>query len=418
MSFKRIALIVLSICLASSVHSQVTLQNCQQKARENYPLIHRFDLIEQTKDFNLSNASKNYLPKLDITVIGGVLDGLPSFAPPGQGESGGAEFNVISIIQLNQAIWDGGITKASKEATIAGAEMEIADLEVQLYAIEDRINNLFFGILLIEEQIEQMRLLKSQLDRNLNRVEVAVENGTAYQSDIDEIRVEILNTDQKVTELLYTKEGYIAVLEAMIGEPLDVNSNFLKPEIVREVSSFSINRPELNLFANQRKLFESQAKIKKSMLYPKIGLTGFGVFIQPGVSFGASDLNRILLGGLSVNWNIGGLYTNSNDKNLTRVNIEMVENRQEVFMFNTNLDLTQTGREMQKYEALIDRDREILTLKTRIKNSYQTKYDNGISTLSQLLDVTNAESMARQTLIAHEVQYLMAAYKYKNRSGN
>ena len=153
-------------------------------------------------------------------------------------------------------------------------------------------------------------------------------------------------------------------------------------------------------------------------MYPKVGLTGFGVFIEPGVAFGTSDLNRILVGGLSLNWNIGGLYTNSNEKNLTRLNIEKVDNQQEVFMFNTNLELTQTGREMQKYDALIKRDQEILALKNSIRNSYQTKYDNGISTLSELLDRTNDENVARQTLITHEIQYLMAAYKYKNRSGN
>ena len=415
---KLIFIGVLFLCCQHSVFSQLTLEQCQEKARTNYPLIKRFDLVEQTREYTVSNAGKNFLPQLDITIIGGVIDGLPTFTLPGQSESSGTEFNMISIIQLNQAIWDGGITKASKQVTTAGAEIEVADLDVQLYKIEDRVNNLFFGVLLINEQIEQLRLLKSQLDRNLKRVEIAVENGTAYRSDIDEIRVEMLNTDQKVTELSYNKEAYITVLEAMIGEQVSRNAEFIRPVALESLNSFTINRPELRLFENQRNLFEAQSRIKKSMMYPKVGVTGFGVFIEPGVAFGTSDLNRVLVGGLSLNWNIGGLYTNSNEKNLTRLNIEKVDNQQEVFMFNTNLELTQTGREIQKYDALIKRDQEILALKNSIKKSYQTKYDNGISTLSELLDRTNDENVARQTLITHEIQYLMAAYKYKNRSGN
>jgi outer membrane protein TolC len=249
-------------------------------------------------------------------------------------------------------------------------------------------------------------------------VELAVEGGTAYRSDLDEIQVEILNADQKLTELVFNREAFITVLELMVGEPINRSETFIKPALVESTDGWVLSRPELRLFDYQRQFFEAQSGIYRSKLYPKVGLTGFGVFIQPGVAFGASDLNRILVGGLSLSWNIGGLYTNANDKNLTRLNLEKVDNQEEVFRFNTSLELTQSTREMEKYRELMKRDQEIVRLKSKIKGSYETKYENGISTMSELLDRTNEENVSRQTLLLHEVQYLMAAYKYKTTSGN
>ena len=404
--------------MGSSAYGQIILEDCQTKARENFPLIQQYELIEKSKEYTLSNANKAYLPQLDVTVIGGVISGLPSFSPPGTESSSSVDLNMISVIQLNQTIWDGGITKAKKRITEASSEMEKADLEVSLYALKERVNNLFFGILLIDEQVKQMEILKSTMLRNMKRVEIAVENGTAFKSDIDEIKVEVINSDQKMEELTSNRNAYINVLAAMIGDPIDENATLIRPEVEESFLMLENNRPELRLFQNQENLTKAQSAIDKSMLYPKFGVLGFGTFIQPGADFGTSTLNNIFVGGLSVNWNLAGLYKNGNNKKLTEINLQKVAVQRETFLYNNNLDLTQTQLELKKYKTLLDQDKEILTLKSSIKNAYDVKYENGISTMSELLDRTNDESVAQQNLIVHEIQYLMKAYQYKNKSGN
>lgn len=155
------------ICIYSGVaFGQITLEECHNKARENFPLIKQYELIERSKEYNLSNAQKAFLPKLDVTIIGGIIEGMPSFSPPGT-ESSSPDFNMISILQLNQVLWDGGITKARKGIIEASSKIEQADLEVSLYSLQERVNNLFFGILLIEEQIQQLVILRSTLNRNI-----------------------------------------------------------------------------------------------------------------------------------------------------------------------------------------------------------------------------------------------------------
>ena len=409
----------IALCLLSySVFGQITLDECQKKARANFPLIKQYELIEQSKEYTLSNANKAYLPQLDATIIGGVISGLPGFSPPGSESSSSTEFNVISVLQLNQVIWDGGITKAKKGIIEASSEIEKADLEVSLFGLEDQVNNLFFGILLIDEQVNQVEILKSTLLRNMKRVEIAVENGTAYSSDIDEIHVEVINVDQRLEELRSNRNAYVNVLAAMIGEPIDDSESFARPEIEMDYLSMENNRPELSLFKNQEYLVEAQSRIEKSMLYPKVGLLGFGTFIQPGVDFGASTLNNIFVGGLSLNWNLGSLYKNGNNKKITKINLQKVQLQRETFLFSTNLELTQTQLELQKFETLLEQDRKILALKSKIRNAYDVKYENGVSTMNELLNRTNEESIAKQNLIVHEVQYLMKAYQYKNKTGN
>lgn len=414
----QLFIITLILCLpASNLLAQLKLDECQQNARENFPLIQQYELIEKSKEFTLSNANKAYLPKLDITLIGGVIAGLPSFAPPGSESSSSADFNVISVMQLNQVIWDGGITKAKKEIIEAGSAAEIAELEVSLFALEERINNLYFGILLIDEQVKQLEILKGTLQRNMKRVEVAIDNGTAYKSDVDEIMVEILNTDQNLEELNSNRIAYINVLAAMIGEPIETTTKFDRPRVDESLQALTNNRPELGLFTNQENLINAQNSINKAMLYPKIGLLGFGAFIQPGADFGASTLNNIFVGGVSLNWNLDALYKNKNNNNISQINLQKVEVQRETFLFNNNLELTQTQLQLNKYKRMIARDKEILALKTQIKNAYHTKYENGVSTMTDFLNKTNDESAAQQTLIVREIQYLMKVYELKNKLG-
>ncbi len=407
-----------TICIFSGVaYGQITLEECHNKARENFPLIKQYELIEQSKEYSLSNAQKAFLPQLDVTIIGGIIEGMPSFSPPGT-ESSSTNFNMISILQLNQVLWDGGITKARKGIIEASAKIEQADLEVSLYSLQERVNNLFFGILLIEEQMQQLEILKSTLNRNIKRVEIAVENGTAFKSDIDEIRVEVINADQRMEELRFNRSAYVNVLAAMIGKPIEGEMKFVRPEVNDSYKSMDINRPELTMFQQQEYLIEAQNRINKAMLYPKVGFMGFGTFIQPGVDFGASELTNILVAGLSVNWSLGGVYKNSNNKKLNELQVQKVNVQRETFLFNTNLGLTQTEMELEKYLALIDQDKELVALKSSIRHAYDVKYENGVSTMSALLDRTNDESVAKQKQIVHEIQYLMKAYQYLNKSGN
>jgi outer membrane protein TolC len=413
----RPLLLALILTTSQPMFGQLTIESCHQMARENFPLIRQYELIEQTQEYTLSNANKSYLPQLDITLIGGVISGLPSFSMPGTEPSSASDFNAIAILQLNQTIWDGGMTKARKGIGTATAVVDKAALEVTLFELEKRVNNLFFGVLLLDEQLKQLQILRSTLQRNADRVKVAVENGTAFRSDVDEAMVEVINTSQKIETLRSNRDAYMQVLGAMTGHTFQKDEKLVVPTVDTDIIGLENKRPELALFQSQHDLLQAKNDIDQALVYPKIGILGFGAFIRPGAEFGTSTLQNVLVGGISINWSLGSLYRDGNNKKLTEVSMADVALREEAFLFNSNMEQTQMRIALKKYEKLIAQDREMLALKSRIKKAYDTKYENGICTMAELLNRTNEESMARQNLVVHEIEYLMKIYEYRNTLG-
>ena len=327
----KFTFLILFSLWSSMSFAQLSLDSCQTKARENFPLIQQFDLIDASKEMTLSNAGKNYLPNLDVTLIGGVINGFPSFSAPGQEPSSSSDLKAIGIVQINQLIWDGGLTKASKGIIEANAEIEKADVETALFQLEERINNLYFGILLIDEQASQLEIYKERLERNAKRVEIAIENGTAFATDRDELQVEMIKLEQKKTQLEANRSAYLTVLSSMIGEMIPEDAQFERPSYTTTLDSLENQRPELNKFEQQRALVEAQAKMNKAQIMPKIGLLGFGVLIQPGVDFGPSSLDNLLVAGLSVSWSLSPLYKNGNNKKINEITMQRLQNQEDVF---------------------------------------------------------------------------------------
>ena len=165
-------------------------------------------------------------------------------------------------------------------------------------------------------------------------------------------------------------------------------------------------------------MVESKSKMDRSRVFPKVGLMGFGTFIEPGIAFGNDEMNRLLVAGLSVSWELGSLYRRSNDKRIGKINLEKINVEKETFLLSTNLELTQMKNEIDRLKKLIESDLEIIQLKSEIKSAYQLKYENGICTITELLNKTNEESAAKQLNVVHEIQYMMAIYQYKTTTGN
>ncbi len=399
--------------------AQVTLDNCHEKAKANFPLIKQYDLINQTTEYTLSNANKAYLPQVKLNVIGGyIIQGIPSMTVPGQPAEDPSKTQLIGIAQVNQVLWDGGATRTAKDIAKAAAEVEKAGTDVSVYTIRERVNQVYFGILLIEEQLKQLAILKENLNRNLERVQLSKDNGLAYQSDVDEVKAELLNLEQKRIEFRYARLGYIKVLSLLTGEAFSENSEFAKPVVVNEMLPSENKRPELDLYASQLRLNDIQSGMNKVALMPKVGLMGAGIFITPGISFGTSKIENLAIVGLSASWKIDALYKNSNNKNLDKIKADKIVNQQETFLFTNNLQLSQTSGDIEKQKAIIEHDNEIVRLKTNITKSYQTRFDNGMCTMNDFINAMNRESEARANQALHNVQLLMSYYNYQYISGN
>jgi len=402
-----------------SAFGQLTIDSCQAKARSNYPLIRQYGLIEQSEGYTLSNAGKGYLPQFSIsakaTYQSEVLE-LPFKIP---GFEGLSKDQYQAVAELSQVIWDGGAISAQKEIAKASTEVDKQKFEVDIYSLKERVNQLFFGILLLNEQIKLNETLQSELENNYKRVVALKQNGVANQADVDAIRVEQLKAKQNKAILMSGVKAYKQMLSAFIGEYINDSVTLEKPNSQLSIINFQLNnRPEIKMFDAQNIFLESQKKAIFSSNMPKLGLFVQGGYGKPGLNMLNNEFSPFYIGGIRLNWSIGNYYTQNNNINKINLNQKSTELQKETFIFNTNLKIMQQNNEIEKTQELLKADDEIIQLRTEIKNAAQVRLDNGTYNTTDLIREINAENMAIQEKALHEIQLLISIYNIKNTINN
>lgn len=404
--------------------AQITIEECYRRAQANYPLIEQYDLIEKTVEYNLSNANKGYLPQvmfsakasyqsdvvrlpIDLSQLGIQGVSIPTVNKDQYG----------ATLDISQTIWDGGTIKSQKESIRTASEVDKANVDVSIYAVNERINQLYFGILLTDAQIRQNRLLQDELERQYSQVRSYMENGIANQTDLDAIKVDQLKARQSEAQFANTRQAYIDMLSIMIGERLSADTEFTKPEpIVPSVRA--VYRPELSLFDAQIRKLEAKNREITSGLMPKLSLTVTGGYGNPGLNMLASGFEAYYMAGVRLSWNIGNFYTKKNKRREIQTSIRNIEAQRETFLFNTDLDITQKESSIDTYFDQLRYDDEIIELRVAVKQASEAKMANGTLSGSDLVRDINAEQMARQDKIMREMELLLAIYNLKFATNN
>ena len=420
-SMKRI-LLVLCIMLSgySAAYGQLTIELCHEKAKKNYPLIKKYGLIEKTKDYNLSNAGKGYLPQFSMSAKATYQSDVPHLpiSVPGVNIRPLSKDQYGVTLDVNQTIWDGGVISSKKEMAKTTSEVALKQLDVNLYSINDRVNQLYFGILLLDGKIKQNQLFREELERNFNLISSYIQNGVANQSDLDAIKVEQLKSIQIQTQLMANRKAYIDMLAALIGEPIDENVTMEKPNTSTQLITGQIERPELRLFEAQQTDLETQKKLIKTGYMPKLGMFVTGGYGRPGLNMLEDKFAAYYIGGVRLSWNFGGLYTEKNDRRIIEASQSSLAAEKETFLFNINLQVTQEQSEIKKNRDLLKYDDEIITLRNNVKKAAEIKVANGMLTVTDLMREINAEDLAKQDKIQHEVELLLSIYNLKYTTNN
>lgn len=393
-----------------------TIENCYQLATKNFPLVKQMALIEKTKQYSLDNASKGYLPQLSINGQGTYQSDVTAVKIPGVTITELSKDQYKIYGEINQSLTDAFIIKQQKELTKANTEAEKQNIEVEVYKLKERINQIYFGVILIDAQITQNELLKKDVQSGIDKTIAAIENGTALKSSLDNLKAELLKDDQRTIELKANRKGYTDMLSIFINMPIDENTKFTNP--ITQVIQPTINRPELKLYEVQKKSFDVQNKLITRKNLPKIGLFAQGGYGRPALNQLSNDFATYYIGGVKLNWNFGGLYTAKGDRALLKMNQQSIDVQKEVFLFNTNITLSQQTSEVTKYQQLITTDNEIILLRAKVKETAKNQLAYGTITTNDYLTYVNAEDQARQNLLQHQVQLSLAQYNYQNTAGN
>jgi outer membrane protein TolC len=409
---KKFAVFIIPIvCCGVQLSAQeiITLDSVYSWAEKNYPLIKRADLVRQSESYSLANIKTGNYPQLNITGQASYQSDVTQLPHiPNQP----ILYPVLSkdqykiVADLNQNLYDGGSIHAQKQIQKANTQVELASIQKDLYPIREKLNQIYFGVLLLNIQHDQNDSLIMQLSRTKTRVESAIENGAAFRSDADQVQAEILTQRQKQYDIESARKAYLQMLSAYTGRQITSDQQLTIPVAETNWLSQENNRPELKLFDQQEILLDQQMALTKSRSIPRISLFGQGGYGRPGLNMLKNEFAPYYVAGLRVNWNFSSLYTNKNEiVSLELKKKETAVNR-ETFLFNNNFSVIQQDNERLKMDQLIKTDEEIVRLKESITRTAESKYANGVITLNDLLKEINTLSQARLNMELHKIQSL------------
>lgn len=424
-TFIRTILVAVSLCFASSIglNAEVTIEQCVEKAMYNYPLLKKYDLISAYKEIELSDINKSWLPRINVY---GQISGqniVPSFPEAlsdvlqnmGQDMRGLGKIQYKVGVDLSQNIWDGGSSKVKREMNESQESLQQAGLNVEMYKVRERVENLYFAILLTDEQIARSRITYKLLGENLEKLKSMFSNGTAMKSDIDMVEAQALTVNQTILQAESVSAGYRKALELLIGESLE-NEKLAMPSgaIPTDIES---NRPELLLFENRLKHNEISNRLANTSLMPRVGLFAQSYYGYPGFNYFQSMMNRDLsfniIAGIKVSWNIDSYYIRKNTSRRTALNAADIVADREVFLFNSRIQSSSLLENIKGIKDMMKDDGRIIELRTNVRKAAESQLANGVIDIVALLTKISDENAAILTAKYHEILLLREIYKLK-----
>lgn len=420
--------VVCICCVWCMLHAaaQVTVDECQRMAQENYPLIRQYDLVEKMTGLSVSNAAKAYLPQVTLSAQATYQSDVASF--PSEIEN---LFSLIGVdmhglnrdqyrvmLDVSQMIWDGGATKARKEMERAEGEVSRQNIAVELYALGKRVNDLYFGILLLEEQLAQNGEMRRLLQENYDKVSAMISNGVALPSDLDAVEVELLTSQQQRVQIESSLAVYRKMLAILVGDENIEQATLTKPAYTDVWTESGIDeRPEMRLFDAQISRLDAQRRGINASIMPQFGAFAQGFYGNPGLNmFNDMIENRWTwnyIVGVRMQWNISSFYTRKNSLSKLDLARKQVENTRETFRFNTALQLSEEQQTVERLQKVAADDAKIIALRTSIRQATEAKLQNGVISVSDLLAELTKENNAKITRSIHEIELLKSIYDIK-----
>ena len=405
-----------------------TLEECQQAAEKNYPLIQQYGLIEKTTELTVSNIQKGWFPQVSVSAQATYQSDVTAWPGEMKTMMTGMGIDMKGLtkdqyrvgIDVQQTIYDGGVIGSQKRIAREEGKVQAAQNEVNIYNVRKRVNEMYFSLLLIDEQIKLNSDLQTLLAGNERKLESMTKRGTAAESDLLNVKAERLNVVQKATELASQKQMLLRMLSTFCGmEVREVRKPVLSVTVTQQQMG---HRPELKALDAQICLLNAQEKALDAMLMPKVGVFAQGFYGYPGLNMFEDmmrhkwSLNGII--GARVTWNIGALYTRKNDKAKLQLQRDMTENNREVFLFNNNLEQIQQNENIARYRQLMANDEEIISLRSAVRKAAESKLAHGIIDVNDLVREINQEHAAYVQQSVHEIEMLKEIYDNKYTIGS
>ncbi|HEU4555154.1 MAG TPA: TolC family protein [Chitinophaga sp.] len=393
----------------------LTLEQCQQMAREHYPLLRQKQVLDSILQLQVKNTNTAYLPQAalngqatyqsDVTEI--------PFKVPGVNIPEFSKDQYRATIDVNQLLYDGGATRRQRELQTIQQQTAQQQVEVELYKVKQQVTQAYFSALLAAEYIQAARLTQTDLQQRIDKLNAGVQNGTVLPSNVDMLKAEQLRAGQQEISATASRNASLAVLQLLTGYPAAGAVKLTLPGAAVNTDTDTLARPELQLYRLQAATLEQQARLTATRPLPKISAFVQGGYGRPGLNMLKNDFAAFYLGGIRLNWTLWNWRYNRTEQNILRLQQQNINRQTETFTLNTRVQLAQQQTEIDRLEQTLEKDNDILALRTRVKEASAAQLDNGVITVHDYITDLNAVMQARVDKSTHQVQLALAHISYQ-----
>ncbi len=393
---------------------QIALGDCWRNARSHYPLNDAsIQLIEESTRQKLLNIKTVWLPQFelsaqatwqnDITHISSLsmVQNMP-MAPKDQYKVG---------IDITQTLFDGKLSKSRSLQEKASGSIEKQNIEVKLRDVNYLVSEIFFTLLLLDEQKKQLDFLMEDINLRLNELSAAVVSGVLLPTERKILEVEKLKIEKQIIGL----QSYRSALFQSLSLFTDME---MTPEVTLQYPDEKdlqqpVIRPEYDLFRYQKERIEADRNLNKVAISPVIAVFGQLGYGNPGYNMMQDKFDTYYMVGIRLKWKPWDWKTTHRTNLALDNQSALIQMQQETFELEQTRSVLQIDGELSQYLQKIDKDKQIVELQAAIAQNYRVQLKNGTITATEYIEVVNNESRARLEMQITRFNYLQTlTHKY------
>ncbi|MDD5361695.1 MAG: TolC family protein [Ignavibacteria bacterium] len=419
----RKILLIIFLAAAVSVQSQdntISLKDCFKAAYENYPNAKQRDYYKSINELKLENLGINYLPQIsfkgqasyqsDVTKLN---ISLPAIKPP---EMNKDQYKVT--MDVKQLLYDGGNISSLKETENRQVLVDNQKIEVELFSLKPKINDLYFSVLLYQEKKNVNETLKKDLLSRISEMESRIRNEVSTASNLYILQAQLIQTEEDIQSIEIDRISALKMLGELIGVAIPENTKLEIPAGTNIIfdNDFS-GRPEYKLFSFQKDQLNAYSNSISTRVIPKLSAFGQAGYGRPGLNMLDNTFQPYYMVGLTVSWNPINWSSDNNEKQIYSVNSKIVDSQKETFDKNLKVSLEKYKSDILKYSELKKKDEELIALRDKIVSSVFSQLQNGTVTSTIYLTELNNKTQAEIMLATHKIQLLQAQINYLTAKG-
>jgi outer membrane protein TolC len=418
---KRIVFLLGSLIIQYIGYGQsdtVTLSDCYRQAEKTYPLARQTGMLEKSNELKIKNLNKNYLPQLNLNGSATLQSDVTELKLNLPAQFSSIQFPQISkdmykiTFDVNQSIYDGNVTGYQKKIETFNLQSDQQSIQVELYKLKDRINQTYFSVFMLQQNEALLNSNKNQLESKLKEIQSAVTNGAMLSSNADALQAELMKIDQQLIETRTNRTTAFQVLSELTSSTIPDNSKLVLPRVSIGSTVFEDKRPELQLY----NIMQTKTGVMKDMVNtrwnPKLYAFGQAGYGRPGLNMLSNDFTPWWYIGAKLTWNIWNWNLNKNEKKIYDIQNDIIGTQKETFEKNLKIEASSDLAEIEKLGELLQKDEEIIALRTRITHTASSQLDNGVITSSDYIARLNEETLAKLALELHRIQLVKAKFAY------